>query len=205
MPFHTSTWDLKLLLLINQHGRHALLDWIMPLFSSSILLWGLGAIAAISVLIRRNKDQPLQILCLILAVSLADAGSNVLKDTFNRVRPHKAVAGTYSLAKKGWKQTPELTQEKKKTSGSSYPSAHAANTMALAALAMLFWLRTRPWVLLLPIVVGYSRVYLGKHYPLDIVAGWLWGASSALILYLTWMLWEEWFLRQDHRPKPTST
>lgn len=205
MPFHAPAWDLELLILINQHGRNAFLDWIMPLFSSSVLLWLIGAISMIPALIRRKDNQIVQIICLVLAISLADAGSNILKNTFDRVRPYKAVVGTYSLSKGDWERTPTLTQDEKMASGTSYPSAHAANTMALTVLVMAFWPQTRPWLLLIPALVGYSRIYLGKHYPLDVAAGWIWGAVAALIIYLAWMQWNIWFRQRTYRQDNTTS
>jgi len=53
-------------------------------------------------------------------------------------------------------------------------------------LAMLLWPRTRRVLWALPVVVGWSRVYLGKHYPLDVVAGWALGAVVGWLLWCAW-------------------
>lgn len=77
------------------------------------------------------------------------------------------------------------------TSG-SFPSAHAANMASVVGLAVgVGGKRMLLWWSWLPLVVGLSRVYVGVHYPLDVVGGWvigglygfgvgwLWGAMTA--------------------------
>lgn len=75
----------------------------------------------------------------------------------------------------------------------SFPSAHAMGSMALvAALAVLAWpTRARVPVLVLGgafvVAVGVSRVYLGVHYPSDVLAGWAaalgWVMGTAAVLH----------------------
>lgn len=101
--------------------------------------------------------------------AIATVGSMLLnvaaKHTFARVRP--------SL----WKSiAPETTY--------SFPSGHAMGSITLAWVAVLLWWhldtpRTRAWrlpvtalALAFTLAVGLSRIYLGVHYPSDILAGW---------------------------------
>lgn len=67
----------------------------------------------------------------------------------------------------------------------SFFSAHAANTMGLAlffcllvrntlfSLAMMLW----------TLVNGYTRLYLGMHFPFDVLTGFVWGAFVAIVVY----------------------
>ena len=53
----------------------------------------------------------------------------------------------------------------------SFPSGHAATSFAGATL--LSWLAPRlaPWLALLAVAISYSRLYVGVHYPLDVLGG----------------------------------
>lgn len=74
----------------------------------------------------------------------------------------------------------------------SLPSGHAANSTAvygaIALIAAVLWWRRRPrraiWAVagVLIFLIGLSRVWLGVHWPSDVVAGWLVGAGWALLL-----------------------
>jgi undecaprenyl-diphosphatase len=70
-------------------------------------------------------------------------------------------------------------------SGLGFPSGHSAVSMALA-LAVLPYLSGRwRWALLaIPLVVGFARVYVGAHLPLDVVAGWAIGVFAASGVHL---------------------
>lgn len=68
----------------------------------------------------------------------------------------------------------------------SYFSGHAANSMAAAAfLYFVFKKQIRYfWLLFLwPLIFAYSRIYLGLHYPLDILSGYLFGLFVGYLTY----------------------
>ena len=71
------------------------------------------------------------------------------------------------------------------TGSSSFPSGHAASAFALATLLALFAKNKKIGCLYLlaAALVGYSRIYLSQHFPLDVMAGALIGVFVALLVY----------------------
>jgi undecaprenyl-diphosphatase len=68
----------------------------------------------------------------------------------------------------------------------SFFSGHAANTMAVATFLYLIFKKDLKyfWLLFLwPLIFAYSRIYLGLHYPLDIVCGYLCGAIMGFLMF----------------------
>ncbi len=109
------------------------------------------------------------ILLVVLAVLGADLGQSVLKAVFRRPRPELFVI-----------QTPYA-----RPLSTSFPSGHATGAVALYLilgylLARMGGSRVFSWIVtvlaaVLVLGIGLSRVYLGVHYPSDVVAGYLMG------------------------------
>jgi undecaprenyl-diphosphatase len=177
--------DASLQLLLNQDWRSPVLDTLLPLFSKRSLLF----IALAGLLVWRSalrgKGQAIYFILLVLAMGASDLTCNAVKHAVPRLRPQHSVAGTYYNDSGSWQRVPRDYVIDRETD-TSFPSAHAANSMALTVLAVMFWPRLRRGLWALPLLVGWSRVYLGKHYPLDVAAGWLLGAA------IGWLAWRAW-------------
>ena len=69
--------------------------------------------------------------------------------------------------------------------GLGYPSGHSAVSAALAFAALPYLNgRYRWFILLIPLVVGFARIYVGAHLPLDVLGGWAIGVGSAFVVHL---------------------
>jgi len=148
--------DTRLFVLLNQHWIHPVLDKVMP-FVTDFDHWRLPLVLVLLFALARGKAEArVGILFAILAVVAADQiSSSGIKPLFERIRPFHVVEGTRKLIG---------------AHGSSFPSSHAANTFAAGVFLALRFVRFR-WILVIPFVVAYSRVYVGVHYPLDVLAG----------------------------------
>ena len=129
----------------------------------------------------RKKSIPIFI-ALILCIVLTDQSCNFIKHSVQRPRPsHDPVLSeqVHLVAK------PDGTLYKGGPYG--FPSSHAANSMALALLVILYLGEKHKWLIILMLcwvlLQSYSRIYLGVHYPSDLLVGWILGACWALVLW----------------------
>ncbi|MGI6222850.1 MAG: phosphatase PAP2 family protein [Prevotella sp.] len=136
-------------------------------------------LALICMVVKNNETMPqivlaigASVLCVVLADVMADL---IMKPLLGRFRPSNDPSIKYAVHVVNGIRGGEY----------GFFSAHAANTMSLAVfLALLVRNRTLSITLIVWSLVNcYTRMYLGLHYPLDILCGLLWGISVGLIVY----------------------
>ena len=137
----------------------------IPLYATILFLMGHGL---------GKKGVLFLVVVIVSMVTFTDQITNLFKDGFERLRPC-AQQGVVELLRLG------------ECSGFGFFSGHSSNSMA-AAIFTILMLRSRfknyvflmiPWSLMM----GYSRIYIGKHYPLDVLCGWAFGALSGYLFY----------------------
>jgi undecaprenyl-diphosphatase len=128
----------------------------------------IAAIGALADWRRRPRSVPWSALLATAALLIASAASGLLKDVFDRVRPALAEPGVTALV--------SLPGD------ASMPSGHAATAAAAAGVVALLHPRLRAPLAALVAAIALSRVYLGVHYPSDVIVG------AALGLAIAWLV-----------------
>ncbi len=179
-------FDRSIFALINEDWHNRLFDAILPNITNAhktVWFW-IILLPLLWMMWRDGKHGRTVLALLVVMLPLANfVSSGLVKPLFQRPRPTASVLvnGQEEYVVAGARLPPHSAP----LGTSSFPSSHSAVTSAAAAI--LIWAyrkRTRlAWLaLLLPLVIGYSRVYVGVHYPSDVLAGWTLGATLAILV-----------------------
>jgi undecaprenyl-diphosphatase len=135
-------------------------------------------------LIHNNKDLKQKAAYTAATILLNTATTTLLKNVVKRERPYHTYTGIFP---------------NKIESDYAFPSGHTSSAFATATSLAI---TTKKWYVAVPAFawsasVGYSRIYLGQHYPSDVIMGAVVGTSSAIVCH--------WASKQLLKRKKTKT
>ena len=154
------------------HDFHKNLIFIIPLLT----LWFFA--------IFKDKKRRLALVILIpLAIIITDQIGSYIKDYKLRDRPYMAIESNKINLLVKVSQNEDGSYKQTQSSQKSFPSNHSANIWALSLIVGYLYANVKTYFIILASLISISRVYIGVHYPLDIIFGAIIGilVSSLLI------------------------
>ena len=196
-----SLMDLEVFQYINSQVASPFLDMPMATLSSWAVWWPLAILAGVACGGFGGFRGRAMFIAAGLSLGLCDGVvCRNMKKISERPRPHETMSGirTIDLAKATPRVLAVFLPLREKVSkveipaesGRSFPSSHAGNCFALATVVWLFY-RRWGWLAFVPAsLVALSRMYVGVHWPTDVLAGSLIGVLCAFAV--TWFLGFVW-------------
>jgi undecaprenyl-diphosphatase len=167
--------DTVFFLFLNHTIANPVFDTVFPLITNGSF-WVIPGVAAALVFLYFQKRRGALVLALmVVTVSVSDPVCNrVIKQLVPRMRPSDQrvhiEGGRFLIGRKDSR---------------SFPSSHAMNMFAQAMLLTLLY--RRKWVGITAFsfaaVIGFSRIYVGVHWPFDVLAGAVFGAITGVLVY----------------------
>ncbi len=160
--------EATILLWIQQYLR---CQWLTPIMKGLSLIGDLGAvwIVIIVVLFLNKHTRKISLIALMSLLMNLIVCNGLIKPMIGRVRPYERIEGLNILVKEPWDH--------------SFPSGH---TSAAFAAAWILYLRFGKKVgipaLILATLISFSRLYVGVHYPSDVLGGIFVGTLIAFVV-----------------------
>ncbi len=179
-----SSWDVAIFFLINGRWQNPWFDHLMPFITDLKNFYAVLAVLALWIVWKNKKAGIILILFIGITLAITDPlSARVLKMVIARIRPCHLLDGVQTLTGCN--------------SSYSFPSSHAANIFGAAFLLSRSFKKLSPAFYAIAAVVGYSRIYLGIHYPSDVVGGAAIGILVAWPMYRLKEITVEWFGIKD--------
>lgn len=173
-------FDSTLFYFFNVKLQNGIFDFLMPILTN-LDYWRIPlGLMAVLLLIFGKKRGRIALLLLVLGIALSDqVCNNLLKPLIQRIRPCNVLENIHLLVNC--------------TKAYSFPSSHAMNIFTGCILLSYSYRKIRVILLIIAILVSYSRIYVGVHYPFDVLAGVILGIFCAFIIIILFKLISEKF------------
>lgn len=175
--------DYQLFIFFNTFFSNRFFDVVLVWITNStnlIIIYLLGS--ALHIAFSKHKVLAFKrfITASILLGLMDFVGHNLIKEIFERPRPNNAgyfIAGVHQLF-------PQCHFEGTSRAYLSFPSNHALTNMAVASIWSLWFPKMAKFLIPFAVLVGFTRIYVGVHYPLDIFFGFVFGFGFAYLTYI---------------------
>lgn len=160
--------DIILFYFVNNNLSNSFFDLVMP-FLTEVDNWLLIYIFGFYYLIFKcGKVGRITAAALILTIILSDQiSSTFIKEYIGRLRPCHTLPDVNLLVGCG--------------GGKSFPSSHAANNFAAATVITYFFRKNYSFFYIIAAVVAFTRIYIGVHYPFDVIGGAVLGVGIGFL------------------------
>lgn len=183
-------FDQYLFFAINQGLSNPVFDWLMPILRNRFSWTPLYLFIVIFLVRNYGKKGWLILIFLGLTFGFTDYfSSSIIKPAVERLRPCNDL-----LLKS------EVRNIVACGTGYSFPSSHAANHFAIAVFLILLFYHKWKWILPVGLLwassISFAQIYVGVHYPIDVLSGAILGSmiayimSSILLVNKAFKLWQ---------------